>query len=108
MSTPYRLEQNKLVKHANQAIVEMEKNMLHAHNLNKSFWAKIVANEVYTQNWCPTKVLDFIMPEETWSGMEALHCIHACVWMCCLRNVPDEKMGKLTAKDNKYLYKIVY
>lgn len=50
MSTPYRLEQNKLVKHANQAIVEMEKNMLHAHNLNKSFWAKIVANEVYTQN----------------------------------------------------------
>ena len=37
-------------------------------NLEKSFWAKMVANAIYTQIHSPTRTLDSIILEEVWSG----------------------------------------
>ena len=47
MSTPYTPQQNRAAEREIHTIVEMARNMLHAQDLDKSFWTKIV---VYTQN----------------------------------------------------------
>ena len=97
-------QQNGVVERANRTIVEMVRNMLHAQNLDKSFWAEAVVNAVYTRNRCPTRVLDSITPEEAWSGRRP--CIaHMRVFGCvAYAMVPDEQRGKLDAKGTKCLF----
>ena len=57
-----------MAERANRTIVDMPNNKLHAYKLDKSFWAEVVVNAVYTQNRCPTKALDSITSKEAWSG----------------------------------------
>ena len=49
---------------ANQTVVTMTKHILEAQKLEKSLWAQVVANPIYTLNQCPTRVLCFITPKE--------------------------------------------
>ena len=50
-------------------------------NLNKSFWAETVANAVYRRNQCPTRALDSITPEKSWSG-KMPYIVHMCEIGC--------------------------
>ena len=72
--------------------------MLHAQNFNKSLWAEAMVDAVYTQNRCPIRTLDFIRPEEAWSGRRP--CIaHMRVFGCVAYAIMhDEQRDKLDAK----------
>lgn len=81
-----------MVECENHTIVEMIRSMLHAHNLNKSFWAEVVANAIYTHNHCPMRVLPLMAPEEAWSkGRPYIAYISVFTCTTCAM-VPDEKM----------------
>jgi transposase InsO family protein len=104
LSTPYRPQQNEVIERANRTIIEIAKSMIHAQKLNKSFWTEAVVNAVYTRNRCPTKVLERMTPEETWSGRKP-NVAHMRVFRClAYAMVPDEKRGKLDAKGTKCLF----
>ena len=47
MSTQYMPQQNEIAERTNRTIVEMAWNMLHAQNLDKSFWTETTTNGVY-------------------------------------------------------------
>lgn len=53
-----------MVKRANCAIVEMAINMLYAQNINKLFWAEVVANAAYTCNRCLMRAIPYVTPEK--------------------------------------------
>ena len=78
--------------------------MLHALNLDKSFWTEAVANVVYTQNRCQVRALDSITPEIAWSGRRP--CIaHMRVFGCvAYAMVPDERRCKLDANGTKCVF----
>lgn len=97
-------QQNKMEDRVNRIIVEMVSNMLHAENLNKLVWEEAVANAIYTRNRCPTRNLDFIMPEKSCSRMRP--CIaHMHVFgRVAYAMVLNEKWGKFDAKDTNCLF----
>ena len=75
-------QQNEMAECENCTIVEMSRSMIHTPKLDKSFRVETVVSAVYTQNLCPTRALDSITPEETWSGrrpcivhMHVLGCV---------------------------------
>lgn len=92
-----------MAKRANCTIEEMIRNMLHVHKLDKPFWVETVVNVVYTRNRCPTKALDSITSEETWSGRRP--CIaHMRVFGCVAYAImPDVQRDKLDSKGTKCL-----
>ena len=104
ISTPYTPQQNGTVERANHIIVEMTRNIFHAKNMDKSFWAETVVNAVYTRNRCRTRALDSIMPEKTWSKRRP--CIaHIRVFACiAYAMMLDEQKGKFDANDTKCLF----
>jgi transposase InsO family protein len=103
-STPYRPQQNGVAEHANLTIVEMARSMIHAQKLDKLFWAEAVVNAVYTRNRCLTRALERMTPEEMWSARKP-NVAHMRVFEClAYAMVPDEKWGKLDAKDTKCLF----
>lgn len=85
-------------------MLEMVRIMLHAQNYSKSFWAEVMANAIYTHNWCPTRDWPFIIAEEVWSGRRP--CIaYMRVFKCiAYAMVLDEKNDKLYTKDTKCLF----
>ena len=105
MSTPYTPQQNRAAEREIHTIVEMARNMLHAQDLDKSFWTKIV---VHTQNQWLTRALAFNTHVDAWSGRRP--CIaHMRVFECITyAMVPDEKKDKLDAKDTKCLFLVYY
>ena len=47
MPTIYTPQQNRVAERVNRTIVKMARNTFHAQNLDKQYWAKVVADVVY-------------------------------------------------------------
>jgi hypothetical protein len=75
----YRSKQNGIGECANCTIVKMATNMIHAQNLNKSFWwwqmwfIHVIGVHIRTQ--------PFITPKETWNGRRP-YIVHMRVFVC--------------------------
>jgi hypothetical protein len=66
--SPYTPQQNIGYEHANYTIMEMVRNTFHVLILDKSFLVEPVINAVYIQKCCPSRALDSITLEKSWSG----------------------------------------
>ena len=85
-------------------IVKIARNMFHVQNLDKSFWAETVVNTVYTRNHCPTRALYPLHPRKPKAkGGLALPTFMTFGYVSYAM-MPDERRGKLDAKDIKCLF----
>ena len=73
--------------------VEIARSMLHAQNLEKSFWAEMVVNAIYTQIYGPTRTLDSIILEEVWSGRWP-YIPHICIFRFIMYTMVSNAMQK--------------
>ena len=76
--------------------------MLVAQNLKKSFWAKAVANAVYTLNRFPTKASISVTPEDIWSGV--MLCVAHLRVFGSLAHAMDANEKKFSAKRTKCIF----
>jgi IS30 family transposase len=94
-SVPYSPQQNGVVEHANETIMECARNMILTQGLELEFWGEVVNMAVYIKNQCPTKALDSKTPQEAWSGRKP-DVSHLKVFGCkAFAHVPNEKRTKL-------------
>jgi hypothetical protein len=57
-----------MVERKNRSILNMVRSMLKTNKIPKMFWAETVDYAIYLSNRCPTKGLNNMTPQETWSG----------------------------------------
>jgi hypothetical protein len=67
-TTPYSPQQNGVVEHRNQSVVEKVRCLLKSMNIPRKFWGEAVQIDVYLLNRAPTKSLDDKTPFEAWFG----------------------------------------
>jgi transposase InsO family protein len=68
LTSAYTPQQNGIVERKNRTILDMTRSMLKEKGLPKQFWVEVVACSVYLLNWCPTKSVKNMTPQEAWSG----------------------------------------
>ena len=68
LTMPWSPQQNDMVKRKNKSILNMARSMLQTKKMPKEFWAKAMDYAIYLSNRYPTKSLDSMTPQETWSG----------------------------------------
>jgi IS30 family transposase len=56
-TTPYTPQQNGVVEHMNQTVIEMARCMLKSKGVSAQFWGEAVATTAYILNRSPTKAL---------------------------------------------------
>ena len=78
---PYTPQQNGVAKRKNHTFKEMAHCMIQAKGLSLQFWAEAINCENYIVNHTPTKDLQGITPEETWSKIKP-DVSHFCVFGC--------------------------
>lgn len=67
-TTPYSPQQNEVVEHRNQTVVELARCMMKSMSVPSKFWAEAVAIAVYVLNRSPTRSLKNKTPYEAWHG----------------------------------------
>lgn len=67
-TTPYSPQQNGVVEHRNQTVVEMAQCLLKSMKVPAQFWGEAVKAAVYILNRSPTKSLNGKTPFEAWFG----------------------------------------
>ena len=67
-TTPYTPQQNGVVEHRNQTVVEMARCMMKCMREPPEFWGEAVVTAVYVLNRAPTKSLSNKTPFEAWHG----------------------------------------
>jgi hypothetical protein len=65
---PRSPQQNGMVERTNRSILNVTKNILKTKKMPKEFWAETVDYTIYFSNRYPTKNLNDMTSQETWSG----------------------------------------
>lgn len=103
-SAPYTPQQNGLAERMNRTLLERARCMLLNAKLQKQYWAEAVTTAAYITNRCPTRVLDYLTPEEKWSGKRP-DISHLKVFGCeAMVHIPKEKAKKWDPKAIKMIF----
>src|ERR1044072_4629595 len=81
----------------------MVRSMLKSKNLPHKLWGESVSIATYILNKCPTKRLNNLNLEETWSGRRPSVKMLMIFGYVCYKNVPDAKRKKLDDKSIKMI-----
>lgn len=100
---PYTPQQNGTAERKNRTIMNMVRSMLNGKHLPKELWAEAVSTAAYILNRCPTKRLDGITPEESWSGVRPSLNHLKVFGSLVYRHVPDQLRRKLDDKSNQMI-----
>lgn len=104
MTARYTPQQNGGAERKNRTIMNMVRSMLHCKKLPKSFWAEVVAYDVYLLNRCPVKCVCGKTPEEACSGKRP-NLTHLKVFGCvAYAHIPDQLRKKLDDKAEKCIF----
>ncbi|CAJ2647569.1 unnamed protein product [Trifolium pratense] len=95
---PYTPQQNGSAERRNRTIMNMVRCMLKGKHLPKELWGEAVSTATYTLNRCPTKRLDGITPEESWSGNKPSVKHLRVFGSIAYKHVPDQLRRKLDDK----------
>ena len=98
VTAPYTPQHNGIAERKNRTIVNMVRSMIKEKGLPTYLWGEATATAVYLLNRCPTKRLEYVTPEEAWSGIKP--CVkHLRVFgSLCFRHIPDQLRRKLDDK----------
>lgn len=69
-STPYTPQQNGLAERLNRTLVERARCMLFDASLSKGYWAEAIETAAYIINRSPSRVLNYMTPEEKLTGLQ--------------------------------------
>jgi hypothetical protein len=100
---PYTPQQNGTAERKNRTIMNMVRSMLNGKHLPKELWAKVVSTVAYSLNRCPTKRLDGITPEGSWSGVRPSLNHLKVFGSLVYRHVPNQLRRKLDDKFNQMI-----
>jgi hypothetical protein len=82
----------------NRTIMNTVVTLLATKRMPKAYWAEAVVWAYYVHNRCPTKALQEMTPQESWTG-EKPNVAHFKTWGCVAHiHVPKEKRTKLEDK----------
>ena len=95
LTTPYTLEQNRVVERKNKTVLEMARCLLHDKDLLKKFWAEAANTSVFLLNRLPTKALSKSTLFEAWHGFKPKLMNLKVVGCLCFSYIPQVKRDKL-------------
>ena len=103
-TTPYSPQQNGVVEHRNQSMVEMARCMLKAMSVPARFWGEAVLTAVYVLNRSPTKSLQGVTPFEAWHKRKPR--VSHLRTFGCVANVKQNGPGlnKLSDRSKKMIF----
>jgi transposase InsO family protein len=103
LTVEYNPEMNGVSERANRTIVEKARSMLQDAGLSSKYWGEAVNTAVYLKNRCPTKAVNGMVPEESWTGrrvsLDHLKVFGAKAFV----HIPHQKRTKWDSKSQEMI-----
>lgn len=100
VTAPYTPQHNGLVERRNITVLDMARGML-KEKFPHTLWGEAVSSSVYVLNKYPTKRMNYIVPEERWTGKKPSVKHLRVFGALCYNHVQDQRRTKFQDKSKE-------